>query len=385
MSCSYEVVLLHRGLDQFADEVVSDVNQAAEGILGRSGVLRCSTALPQANNTAHVVVAYLGNKAGQRDDAIRRALSRALKSHFPILPIVRREDFGDIHEKLPSIISQVNTINWNDAPDRAVTTILGMLGLVTQERRVFLSYVRRDSGPVAEQLHGLLVQSGFDVFLDRFTVPLGSDFSERIDEELADKAFVVLLESPGLAESKWVEHEISYALQHRIEILAVALPSASEPTPLIDDAFRIDLGEKDFSDGTLTERASNALIGKIEFAHARAIRRRREQILGTLTGRLDEFDHTWTPIGPWTIQALSADSVSSVYRVTPRRPRSHDMYALDIERTKVSSPDAASTRASVVHGGGRIDERKQAVLEWIGQATHMAVRSIYTWTQDVAA
>lgn len=385
MSCSYELILLHCGLDRFAGEVVDAVNRAAEGFLGRSGVLHCSTAFPESNNEAHVVVAYLGSKAGQRDDAIRRALSRALKSHFPILPIVRRQDPGDIHEKLPPDISTISALNWNDAPDQAVTALLGLLGLVERERKVFLSYVRRDSGLVAEQLHGLLVQSGFDVFLDRFAVPPGIDFSERIDEELGDKAFVVLLESPGLTESKWVEHDISYALQHRIGILAVALPNAGKSTPSIDDAFRIDLGEQDFSGDKLTESASSALIGEIEFAHARAIRRRREQMLGTLTERLEELDHTWTPIGPWTIQTLSAESVSSVYSVTPRRPRSHDMHALDMARAMVSSPDAASAWASVLHGGGRIDKRKQAVLEWIGQATNLTVESIDTWTQEVAA
>lgn len=57
MSCSYKVVLLHRGLDRLADEVANAVNQAVEGFLGRSGVLRCGTTIPQSNSEAHVVVA----------------------------------------------------------------------------------------------------------------------------------------------------------------------------------------------------------------------------------------------------------------------------------------------------------------------------------------
>lgn len=385
MSCSYSVVLLHSGMNQFKNDVASVVNQAADDFLGRSGVLRCCTALPQSNSEAHVVVAYLGNKSGQQDEHIRNALNRALKSHFPILPIVRRDDPGEIHEKLPSSISQVNAINWNDASARAVTTLLGMLGLVEKERRVFLSYVRRDSGLLAEQLHRLLVQSGFDVFLDRFAVSPGSDFGKQIDEELADKAFMVLLESPGLAKSKWVEYEIAYALRHRIGILAVTLPDARQPIPSIDDAFRIDLRPQDFSSNQLTASAGNKLIGEIEFAHARAIRRRREQMLGSLTERLEELGRAWTPIEPWTIQALSADSIPSIYRVTPRRPRPHDMYALDMLRARVTSSETASAWASVVHGSGYLDERKQALLDWIGRATQLAVKSIDTWTQEVAA
>ncbi len=384
MSCFYRVVILHSELDRFKDDIVNAVNRAADDFLGRSGVLRCCTALPSSDE-AHVVVAYLGNKAGRQNEGVRQALNRALKLHFPILPIVRRDDPGEVHEKLPSSISQLNAINWDDASARAVTTLLGMLGLVEKERRVFLSYVRRDSGLLAEQLHRLLVQSGFDVFLDRFAVSPGSDFRKQIDEELADKAFMVLLESPGLAKSKWVEYEIAYALRHRIEILAVSLPGACQPILSIDDAFRIDLRPQDLSSGQLADSAWNKLIERIEFAHARAIRRRREQMLGSLTGKLEELGRTWTPIEPWTIQVLSTDSIPSVYRVTPRRPRPHDMYALDMLRTRISSSEPANASASVVHGGGRVDERKQAVLEWIGRATQLAVKSIDTWTQEVAA
>lgn len=385
MNSCYEVVLLHRDLDQFAEEVADAVNQTADGLLERTGVLHCRTDLSQSGGNAPVTVAYLGNKAGQRDDSIREALNRALALHFPILPIVRREDPGDVHEKLPSAISAINAIQWDDARERTVTTLLGMLGLVERERRLFLSYVRRDSDRLAEQLHRVLVQSGFDVFLDRFTLPPGSDVNRRIDEELADKAFVVLLESAGFAESRWVQHEIAYALRHRMGILALSLPNEGEVASSVDDAFRIRLNEQDFLDCELTQNALDAVVGEIELAHAQAIRRRREQMLGTLTERLEENGRTWTPIGPWTIQAVSDDNVPSLYRVTPRRPRPHDLYALDIARTSVKRSDIVRASAVVVHGAGDIDKRKQVVLDWIGESTGLAVKSIDSWPWEMAA
>ena len=78
-----------------------------------------------------------------------------------------------------------------------------MLGLVEQERKVFLSYRQIESTQLAVQLHTELVRCRFDVFLDRFTLPPGADFQARLDEDLGDKAFVVLLESSHLRSSRW--------------------------------------------------------------------------------------------------------------------------------------------------------------------------------------
>ena len=93
------------------------------------------------------------------------------------------------------------------------------------------------------------MRSRFDVFLDRFALPPGEDFQKRLDEDLGDKAFVVLLESSDLRNSPWVQHEITYAHSHRIEVLALTLPGVVEAqlVPAIDEAFRIRLSEGDWA------------------------------------------------------------------------------------------------------------------------------------------
>ena len=190
----------------------------------------------------------------------------------------------------------------------ALIALLGMLGLVEEERKVFLSYRRSESTYIASQLHTELVRSGFDVFLDRFALSPGEDFQKRLDEDLGDKAFVVLLESSNLRNSPWVQHEITYAHSHRIDVLAITLPGVSDPqlVPAIDNAFRIRLSQNDCEpDGQLTAEKLGAILERIEFTHATALRRRREQMLGSLSDQLHRDGCTCVPVKDWAILATA--------------------------------------------------------------------------------
>ena len=182
-----------------------------------------------------------------------------------------------------------------------MATLLRLLGLVEDERRLFLSYVRRDSADVAEQLHRELQQRQFDVFLDRFTVPPGADFQRRLTEDLADRAFLLLLESDGIRDSRWVQHEITYALTHQIGALAVTTPNlVKDREAPIDEAFRFRLSADDLQDGKLSAAALRLLLDRIELSHASALRRRREQLLGSLIDHLEASGCSCDPLAEWS-------------------------------------------------------------------------------------
>src|SRR5271165_5213861 len=99
--------------------------------------------------------------------------------------------------------------------------VLRWLGLTEKHRRVFVSYRRSDSLLIGEQLWDTLGKAGFDVFLDRFSVDPGVNFQERLTEALSDKAFLLLVESPDVASSKWVAYEVEYARKSRMGLLAL--------------------------------------------------------------------------------------------------------------------------------------------------------------------
>src|SRR5205823_14119402 len=92
-------------------------------------------------------------------------------------------------------LRKINVAFWSKQITESVPAILSRAGLTTDEHRVFISYRRVETQPLAEQLFDRLTHEGFEVFLDRFSIDPGLDFQRRLHQELADKAMVVLLES----------------------------------------------------------------------------------------------------------------------------------------------------------------------------------------------
>jgi hypothetical protein len=90
------------------------------------------------------------------------------------------------------------------------------------------------------RLAGLLNQLRYDVFLDRFRLPPGVDFFERIEDELVDKAMLIVVETPGALTSAWVRQEVNTAISRRLGVAALNL--AGPAMPMIDERsrFRID-------------------------------------------------------------------------------------------------------------------------------------------------
>lgn len=381
MPASYEVVVIHSDLDEFAAEFRNAVREAAEIVLQQPGFLTFGNSVSDASSDSNVLVVYLGSKLGHSDGRVADNLDKALYSRLPILPVVRDSDPGSIHQKLPPAIARINAVNWTIERASALTAVLRTLGLAESERKVFLSYMRTDTTPMAIQLHTALVQRQFDVFLDRFSVPPGVDFQERLDEDLCDKAFVVLLESSNLRDSRWVQHEISYAHSHRIDLLAVTMPSVADAdlVPAIDDAFRIRLAEDDLEeDGeTLSERSRDVILGRIEVAHARSVRRRREQLVGSLTDSLLRDGCNCDSVEEWSVLATARDRRPAVFFVTARRPQPEDLRTLHFVCGRVTEHlGIHDVSASVAHDVEHVTEQHRGLLEWVAEPRSLDVKRL---------
>ncbi|MCY4597318.1 MAG: toll/interleukin-1 receptor domain-containing protein [Bryobacterales bacterium] len=380
MPPTYQVVLVHHDLEDFAREVAEAIRIAAGDVLVRPELLDVTYDLSDVGPDAHVAVVYLGSTAGGRDSRIATALEDAVSRPFPVLPIVRSREIGSVREKLPSVIENINAANWDDESVPTLLRLLAMLGLVEHERKVFLSYRRTESTPMALQLHTELVRRRFDVFLDRFALHPGEDFQQRLDEDLGDKAFVVLLESSDVRNSPWVEHEIVYAHSHRIDVLAITLPGVakSQLVPVVDEAFRIRLSDSDHAEGgELAPEKLASILERIELAHAKALRRRREQMLGSLRDQLIRHRCACSPVRDWTILATAPCKIPTVFLVTPRRPRSEDLYAAHLVRSYVADKIGSDKLAgAVVHEVEHLSEQRRSILAWIAESGHLKVRTL---------
>lgn len=200
-------------------------------------------------------------------------------------------------------LRKINVAFWSKLITESVPAVLSRAGLTPEEHRVFISYRRVETQPLAEQLFDRLTHEGFDVFLDRFSIEPGLDFQRRLHQELADKAMVVLLESSWVQSSKWTQHEIDYTKRFRLGLLALRLPFAGR-LPTIDVDFRLDLKWRDFEKlptreknplfglagepeeicrwGRLKPTTLDPVVARVKWTHDRAIFRRRHYLRDTM-------------------------------------------------------------------------------------------------------
>ena len=374
----YRIVLAHKDEDMLATELKRAVFDAAADLTDVSTLLELSTAL--SDEAIPQVVAYLASESGSKDDGVLGVIEAALARDVSVLPIVGENDIAGITAKLPERIRRLNAAVWKGSGVGVANSLLEILGLVEAERKIFISYRQSETQELAVQLHTTLVRRRFDVFLDRFSVPPGTDFQRRLEEDLGDKAFVLLLESSGLEESKWVRHEIAYAHSRRIETLALTLPGCAKLVRAVDEAFRVRLGDDEVSgEGRLRPDALERTLDAIELAHSRALRRRREQILGSVTEKLRTEGCECEPADDWCVLAKGASGSSGLFWVTPRRPEPRDFFALSRQHGRVTEGGGPATlKAAVVHQSGRLADGHQELMRWISDLSGGELATVET-------
>ncbi len=377
MTVPYRIVIVHKHRDAFARKISEPVESLKQELFGEREILEISSALSEESIPQSV--AYLCGMEHYDDDHIKSLLDFAVSRQIPILPIV--EEKSDSLEKyLPKSIQYVNAVNWSADNTTVARILLESLGLVEKERRLFISYRQSDSRFIADQLHTKLVRGRFDVFLDRFSVAPGADFTKSIDNELGDKAFLLLIESKHANDSIWVRHEITYALANRIQVFALTLPDvpASHQIQNLDEAFRFRITANDFtSDGLLTDAILNAVIDKIEIEHARAIYRRREQIMGSVMEHLHSQGCICYQIEDWSVLALKSNEHAGVFLITPRHPKPVDFYSLNLQIQKLIGFSGTTVlKASVVHASTPMYHDQWDVVKWISRISGSSLSKI---------
>lgn len=125
----------------------------------------------------------------------------------------------------PTSLRRLNIANWLGDPARLAAVIL-QHATSNPHPGVFLSYRRSEAGKVADQIFDGLSQRGWKVFLDRYCGTGGRYFPNELAEEMADKAALVVLETPGIASSTWTMWEIAFAHRYRLGLVALSLPNA---------------------------------------------------------------------------------------------------------------------------------------------------------------
>ena len=226
-----------------------------------------------------------------------------------LLPPGKYEDFFDQSlqgdDQAEHLLRRINTVGWSEQaksrpqkprswPEKmreVLPSVLGRAEVTSPINRIFISYRRLETLPLALQLFDRLSHERFEVFLDRFSIEPGVDFQRRLTQELEEKSMVVLLESAGLKTSKWTQHEIDFAKRRRLGLIALRMPDVEDLLTSVDARESLECkdfekqpvevevnGEKVRQWQELSGEKLDDVIAKIKQAHADALYRRRYRL-----------------------------------------------------------------------------------------------------------
>lgn len=205
------------------------------------------------------------------------ALAKIHADSLPIIPAVATLD--GFRSLVPATIDGVNGLRLATEEDleRLITAIFENLHLLRLERRLFISYRRAESTPVAMQLYEALDARGFDVFLDTRSVPPAVDVQAELWHRLADSDVVILLDTPHFRVSDWTVQELAQANATSIQILHLLWPGViADGSSAFSDFNPLQLADFRFGvvpDPTsiLTDECVSAVCARAENLRARAL------------------------------------------------------------------------------------------------------------------
>ena len=370
----YRVVILtadrHDDAHQLADELRRQAG-LVRGTRADFDVVHDSSALtdrpePDEPTTALVI---LGGPATALDPDIAASAGRCQRFMRICAPVY--DPAHSFWAQHPDVVHVLNGVPWSPGaePYETASTVLRLLGMTESDRRVFISYRRTDGSPLAHQLRYALIDAGWDVFLDRYSVPPAVDFQAALDRDLADKCFVLLLETPEAKSSTWVQQEVSFAFSHRLGLLSVSAAGVTDEQSFaaVPDDMRLRLEGVDQITTphgvTLTDVSLSNVMRTIDQRHAQAYQQRREILLQETTQELQRCGYQVRPLDHWVLLAHGRER-DEVVVATGRAPEPADLLEADRIRLRMRSA-GRSCRGWVVHPLEDIDPMRAKLIGWL--------------------
>lgn len=192
---------------------------------------------------APVMAIFFGSPTNTADTEL---VTELIDDSIVIAPVV--SDLSQVHAEIPQQLRHVNAIELGangEGIARLVTLVLETFRLLRRERRLFISYKRTGSRPLADRLYDALDARGFDVFIDVRSVPPAEDFQSLLWHRMSDSDVVVLIDTPGFREGRWTAEELARANATNIQILHLLWPGQRED-PESSFSHFMKLNRRDF-------------------------------------------------------------------------------------------------------------------------------------------
>ena len=229
-----------------------------------------------ADQDCQKLIAFICSNSSPAPDWLLSSFGAPGIQVLPILP------FDAVpNQCLPPLLHPVHAYFWTRSAAEAAPQILSGAGITSSDSRVFISYVRGDSAGLASQLFHALSELNVACYLDRFSQTPSHDFTVRLFEAIADKAFVVAIESRRIRRSQWTRAEIAYARAQGIDVMSLQLPSCSKLAEIMDSQ-RYNVAQADLvgrgANRRLRDHALLRVLNEVRSRHGRAVLGRREML-----------------------------------------------------------------------------------------------------------
>jgi hypothetical protein len=308
----------------------------------------------------------------------------------PVLPVI---GCADDARGLPPALARFNAFQ-TDPWHRSwavglIDEVLSYGWLQRRERRVFISYKRTDSGPIAQQLYAALTRLGYVTFLDDVSIDKGLDFQRELKWWLNDADVVLVFVTPNFENSKWCMEEINFARANAIGLLGVEWPGSvfgavparafprsapapaglQSPAPVIDNIDadqRLQLTESDFM-GTaadplweqeLTAAGLDRIVTHCARQRAMAIRLRLENLIPQAARILKPPGPLQSAYSPGDFTFTDAAGEQHFVRVLPFRPDARALHAAFQEA-------GARSHVGCLYGESDPTDPRAEALRWL--------------------
>ena len=275
----YQIILLGSGVAAHGEALRTIATERALAIsedLAAMLRIHSPATMDQIARNAPIVAIYLGGDTTSDADLIAPLMDK----NIPILPVV--SDLKTFNLETPDALHSVNgmEVDWA-APDftAVVNVAFENLALLRRERRLFISYYRKESQDSAHRLRVALDDVGYDTFLDISSVPKGDDFQSVLMHRLLDSDVMIVLHTPNFHTSYWTGIEVAKANAMSVGILRVAWPGV-KGDDFAELAQQLLLKEADFEGDTLSTEAIGRIVVETEALRARNVAARHNNLVG---------------------------------------------------------------------------------------------------------
>jgi len=325
------------------------------------------------NQPAFVI--YFGNVDGKYNNI--DIIQRLLKDGTMILPVFFEEFCFEKH--IPEIIRGQNGLLYDKSKeDKIVNLALESFELLRSQRKVFVSYRRKESSSVAIQLYEALERNNFDVFLDTHSIKQGEIFQDELWHRMTDCDVIVLLNTKGFLESRWCKEEIAEANAKQIGIVQLVWPN-HQLEKMAEVCLHMQLKNSHFSYCLFKNKYSkfkqsfiDELAQNVESIRARNLAARQDNLITEFTNLAVKYGKKVNLQPERFITEELTDSKRRIFIPTVGIPQSMNCYQSHELKNQIKEYEVESIH--LIYDDLRIKDKWLKHLEWLNK--YLEVKTI---------